>query len=804
MKIRARILIYLFISLIIGTIVATFAVSMISISYIHQEEEIDITKNIKNANSILSSRMAMIEAILVDWTNWDDSYQFMNGEYESYIDINLGSGTLENYNLSSMVFLTKNYTVKHVDYSSESQLDLITPLINNEALMKAYLTDVDNVDLHTGITVVDGDLYLISASGITDSTGNEPANGYLILVQQLGNEFLSNIEELLEIDMDYFYSTDVITDNSISELQYESSIRENRQLITTTYLEDVLTGETIYFIATNTRISYINAIQTLLMVSLSITLIFIIIIFASYYSLNRIVISRILKLAKFLDKVISENNLTLRINPTGNDEITFLTRGLNRMLEMLNQDFDKLIENDERLHLLLDATSDGYLDYFRKTGTVIVSNNFLVHMGYHFESNQLTYDQACSFINKADMVDFRAKIDTYLKDNSSGFNAEVRVKKADGQFAWILVRGKTVEFDAADIPSRWIASLLDITEDKKKSEEIIYLLQTDPVTQLQNRNYLEGILVDLEQSSKEYYCIIMIDVNALKLTNDAFGHKEGDQLLRIVGDTLKHHCSDTDYPVRWGGDEFLILVRNNANYARELIKGIKADLDRYVDFLINVSVSIGLACYRETDKSIDNVIKRAEDRMYHEKISESSRIKEEILEELSVRLKKKIPSDFEKFPYLLKNLNLLGTAAGLSQHQLKKLSLLATYYNIGKITLPDELINKTTDTITDEDWKVFRTHPEAGYRIARQLPKLSSIADEILCIHEHIDGSGYPNNLEGDEIPLLSRILLIVLMYCTEMNVFNMDSRKVAANFQKYAGKELDGRLVELFLSLKK
>lgn len=803
MKIRSKILIYLLVSMIIGAVISTFTVSVLSIAYVHQEEEAGVQKNIKNANYILTSRINMIESVLVDWSHWDDTYQFMNDGNESYIEVNLGQETLSNYDLTSMIFLNTDYSIKNISFSNESQSSLIEPLLKKPEIIKRLLSTVDKDTLQTGVTAIDNELYLISANGITTSDGSQKTNGYLIFIQPIGAQFLSDVENLLSSKMDYQVSTETPLQPSINELHLASSERNDRKLITITYLEDVLTGQAIYFTTSNLRSSYINAFTTLKLVAIAIAVIFVFIILVTYYSMNQIVISRIIKLNKFLDSVIGDNNLTLRIEATGDDEITGLTNDLNRMLQMLNQNFDELMENDERLHLLLEATSDGYLDYHRDSEIVIVSRTFLQHLGYDFKSNIFDYHQASNFINPQDMIEFEKLIAVYLQDNTPGFNAQVRVKKADDLYAWIMVRGKTVAFDQQGMPTRWIASLLDITQEKKNSEEIIYLLQTDPVTNLQNRKYLEGIISNLEASNETEYAIVMVDVNALKLTNDAFGHKTGDHLLKIVGETLKKNCSDVDYPVRWGGDEFLILVRNNPGDTDLLMNKIRADLKAVDDFVICVSVSMGMARHLQSDQNIDTVIKRAEDHMYHEKNLASDSVKNEILLKLSQNLIDRVPSDQERLPYLLENLKRHAWSIALTKHQQQKLLLLANYYSIGKLTLPDGLLNKSTHNFSDEDWQIYRTHPEAGYRIAKQLPKLSSIADEILCIHEHIDGSGYPNSLKGDEIPLLSRILLINLMYCTYMKKNNMDSKKALADLLTHDGKQLDSHLLKLFIEQK-
>lgn len=106
----------------------------------------------------------------------------------------------------------------------------------------------------------------------------------------------------------------------------------------------------------------------------------------------------------------------------------------------------------------------------------------------------------------------------------------------------------------------------------------------------------------------------------------------------------------------------------------------------------------------------------------------------------------------------------LGRKLGLSDVELSHLSLLCLLHDIGKLGIPIEILNKP-GKLTNEEWKVMRSHAEKGYRIAKGSKELEVIADLILHHHESWDGSRYPDGQKKDEIPFLSRIIAVVDSY---------------------------------------
>jgi hypothetical protein len=102
----------------------------------------------------------------------------------------------------------------------------------------------------------------------------------------------------------------------------------------------------------------------------------------------------------------------------------------------------------------------------------------------------------------------------------------------------------------------------------------------------------------------------------------------------------------------------------------------------------------------------------------------------------------------------------IGRELSLDAEQLDELEMTALLHDIGKIGVPDQILRKQ-GSLTDDEWAHIRLHPEIGARIVAAMSPLAHLAPCIRAEHERWDGCGYPDGLSGEEIPLLSRIVLV-------------------------------------------
>lgn len=346
--------------------------------------------------------------------------------------------------------------------------------------------------------------------------------------------------------------------------------------------------------------------------------------------------------------------------------------------------------------------------------------------------------------------------------------------------------------------------LRDITDQKRAEEQIQFLSYNDKLTGLYNRAYIDIILAELDKEEHLPLSLIMGDLNELKLTNDVFGHQEGDRLLIKMAEILNKCCRDSDIVARWGGDEFLIILpRTSARIALKVCERIHRSCQESRHEPIGLSIALGTATREDMQQEISEIFNLAEDQMYSNKLLATKSERSSTIAGLKKTLLDYSREDEEHTQRLMAMAMEIGTALERDKHELDELLLLASLHDIGNVAIPQDTLLKA-DALNDNDWEKIRKHPEIGYRMARSIPEISSIADAILAHHEHWDGSGYPQGLREQQIPLLARIISIIDAYdiMTHGCVYKAAVSKEEAleEIRRESGSQFDPDLVDAFI----
>lgn len=342
---------------------------------------------------------------------------------------------------------------------------------------------------------------------------------------------------------------------------------------------------------------------------------------------------------------------------------------------------------------------------------------------------------------------------------------------------------------------------------------------TDSMTGLFNRRYFEEFIkkeaIRAERQNQNF-TVIGLDLDHLKQINDVYGHNYGDIAIKAIAEVLKNNARSIDVAARMGGEEFNLILPGvdsagglvAAERIRKAIEGVE------LDKIGHVTASIGVATYLEHSDDLDELLELTDQAMYESKRKGRNRVTlakpahETSWQDIAIKTyidiltKHRIPVD-EKIAKLLTeklqttNFNneklyqvadtlvstynpdhndgsvkqkvqlatLLAKRFDLSKEQIDKLKVAVLLYDIGNTMLPKDLLNKT-EPLSEDDKASIKQHPLIA---AREILKpISNITDIIPIIekhHENWNGSGYPNQISGDEIPIESQIILIIDSY---------------------------------------
>lgn len=280
----------------------------------------------------------------------------------------------------------------------------------------------------------------------------------------------------------------------------------------------------------------------------------------------------------------------------------------------------------------------------------------------------------------------------------------------------------------------------------------------DVLTGVYNRAYFEEQLKTLSN-----VVLIAGDVNNLKVTNDVFGHKEGDELLITASRLLKKYAKPEYIIARCGGDEFNIIIPNGTvKEAKEYCDNIQKDCKAYVGNLhLKPQIAFGYAKQNDNE-NMDDTFKRADDFMYKNKTYLKER--SDVIKELELKMYELGYASKEEMMKKLKLAFSFGLHLGLSLSTLADLTIAIKIEEIGMLTVAPEIKFKEGE-LTDDEMKEIKKHPEVGFRLAKLDNSTLRVAQTIYQCHENFDGTGYPCGIQGEQIDYLARIIALITGY---------------------------------------
>lgn len=386
---------------------------------------------------------------------------------------------------------------------------------------------------------------------------------------------------------------------------------------------------------------------------------------------------------------------------------------------------------------------------------------------------------------------------------------------------------------------------------------------TDSLTELYNRRYFNQALqkeAERAQRLHQPFSLISLDLDYLKKINDTYGHFFGDLAIRTIADILKKNARSIDVPARLGGEEFSVLLPGvDSTGAMIAAERIRAAIEaQELDTIGHVTASVGVGTFPEHSIKLDELLDMTDQAMYKSKINGRNRVTmaKSIDDEaewhevafgafMDILTKQKIPIPnkiAKEITSKLKSINTAETKSTLfsvadtlaqtynnhykrgitkakvskaielarkmelSKEDIDKLKIAMMLYDIGKLLIPEEILNKK-EPLTEEEKQKIKEHPLiAARKILQPISSISDIVPIIEAHHENWDGTGYPNKLSGESIPVSSQIILLIDAYyaLTQSRPYRVARTKDEALeiIKLESGKKWNEKLVEQFVDM--
>lgn len=347
----------------------------------------------------------------------------------------------------------------------------------------------------------------------------------------------------------------------------------------------------------------------------------------------------------------------------------------------------------------------------------------------------------------------------------------------------------------------FVYSFDDISDYVKAQEDMMFLNYHDTNTKFYNRSFLKIFMAN--NNTQSGLGIVYADINGLGRVNDQLGSNAGDDVLLACAEAFRNNLPENSIFVRFGEDDFIAVVfmAQDMDLTRAAVS-IREEFEKACSYA-STTLSVGTSVVGGDAKDLRDAIRQAQSKMNAQKTMSMQSIRSSALQSLLATLEVK-SHETEEHAQRLNSLALhFVDKLQLNETQLNHLALLSVLHDIGKIGVPEFVLNKPAK-LTEDEWKIMKNHTLLGYKILTATPELVDIAPLVRAHHERWDGKGYPDGLQGEEIPLLSRIISLVDSYdaMTNDRVYRsaLTREEVLAELQKGRGTQFDPDLLEVFL----
>jgi diguanylate cyclase (GGDEF)-like protein len=334
-----------------------------------------------------------------------------------------------------------------------------------------------------------------------------------------------------------------------------------------------------------------------------------------------------------------------------------------------------------------------------------------------------------------------------------------------------------------------------------ENQRLLDRVSHDTLTGLANRGQLELDLREAIWHGEGKSILALLDLDGFKRYNDTFGHPAGDALLSRLAARLSAEVGASGTAYRVGGDEFCVLVEGDDADALIAVSRAEAAFSEAGPGF-EISCSVGTVELPGEAPGPEAAIQLADRRMYANKASSRLTASEQAFAVLSSAQRERTPELSNHTRDVAELSVAVGRHLGLDAFQLALTARAAELHDIGKVAIPDAILDKPS-SLTDTERAFVQRHSVIGERILASAPDLLPVSRIVRSSHERYDGGGYPDGLAGEDIPIAARIIFVCDAFCamTTPRAYSpaITPRAALIELRRCAGTQFDPDVVKAF-----
>lgn len=528
----------------------------------------------KRVQTILQHQLDLLSRVAADYSQWDDTWDFMQGHFPDYPAVNFTEESLRNLGFSFVTLYTAEGNHLFSFFADQA-----IPLAIPESLPKVLHTDTE------GIILIEGTPYLVAIHTVLHTDLSGPPAGYLVFGQIINDKLETTISKLSGTTVAFRVAE---TNETIQRTNFRPS--------------SILIASTIPILLSDTP----------LLVSVSIPRD---LFWNGFRSITLFFILAILLIAIVL------------VNYASSRQLLVFEKNTAAMLEHEVQERTEKLRNANSFLLtykkIIESTDEGII-ITNLHGAIQEVNPAVTEMT-GFPEAELIGQTPRIFKSSMHAPEFYRDLWESVANNGK-WEGEIWNRKKDGTLLPLWLSINTLK-DLEDKPSKYVAFYIDISQLKQTQEKLNNLAFYDSLTGLPNRAlFMDRLdqMVSRALREKTRFALLYMDLDHFKDVNDGFGHQTGDELLILAAHRIKAQVRETDTVCRLGGDEFTVILEDMhkssdaALVAKKIIEALREPFIIH-EREIYIGSSVGIALYPYDGATIQELVKNADAAMYDAK-----------------------------------------------------------------------------------------------------------------------------------------------------------------------------------------